>query len=273
MRVGHDELRRLYLDEGLSLSAIAARCGCSLTTVWRWLKAAEIPAREAGSHVRYARQDFSGNVREKAYLAGFRIGDLHVARDSHGVVIKCTSTRPEQIELFRLLFEQYGHVYTDEATMARRRRQTVGMSVRLNRSFDFLLLKEDRVPEWVLERDDTFFAFFAGYMDAEGYVNTYLPRGYVTPQCRVEVRSYDAMLLDQLAAGLNARGIACPPARLRVQAGYVNRAGVRSNRALWGLGICRKDSLLELFARIEPYLRHGRRRRDMLDALANLLSR
>jgi hypothetical protein len=241
--------------------------------VLRWLRAAGIGRRDDGGVQRYARADFSGDSCEKAYLLGFRIGDLHVAPQAHSVVIKCTSTRPEQIELFKLLFERYGHVYTDEATMARRRRQTIGMSVWLNRTFDFLLPKEDRVPDWVLKHDDTFFAFLAGYMDAEGYINTYLPRGYRTPQVRIEVRSYDYVLLNRLASGLNARGIICPPARLRVKAGYVNKYGVRSNRPLWGLGVCRHASLRALFERIEPYLRHPRRRRDMLRALQQLFSK
>jgi hypothetical protein len=262
-----DELRRLYLDERLSLSAIAARLDCSLTTVWRRLKAAGIGSRPSGGAFRYPRHDFSGDVCEKAYLIGFRIGDLHVALlRTHTILVKCTSTRPEQIELFRRLFEAYGHVYTDEATMHERRRQTIGMEARLNRSFDFLLPKQDAVPDWVLEHDDTFFAFLAGYMDAEGYIRTYLPPGYQTPQVRIEVRSADVNLLRQLACGLGARGIVCPPVQRRTPAGYLNRAGIRSNREIWGLAVYRKEALLDLFARIDPFLRHRRRRRDMLQA-------
>src|SRR5579859_3383225 len=51
------ELRRLYLDEGLSLSAIAARYGCALTTIWRRLQAAGVTRREGGSEPKYARTD------------------------------------------------------------------------------------------------------------------------------------------------------------------------------------------------------------------------
>src|SRR6266851_8088681 len=36
------ELSRLYVDEGMSLSAIAAHYGCAMTTVWRRLQAAGI---------------------------------------------------------------------------------------------------------------------------------------------------------------------------------------------------------------------------------------
>jgi hypothetical protein len=129
MRLSDEELRRLYLDQGLSTTAIGVRCGYSSASVLRWLRTAGIGRRDDGGVQRYARADFSGDACEKAYLVGFRIGDLHVAPQAHSVVIKCTSTRPEQIELFKLLFAPYGHVYTDEATMGRRRRQTIGMSV------------------------------------------------------------------------------------------------------------------------------------------------
>ncbi len=202
-----------------------------------------------------------------AYLIGFRLGDLNVETEGNTIVVKCTSTRSEQIVLFRQLFEPYGHVYTDEATIARRKRQSIGMIARLNRTFDFLLPKQDSVPEWILTTDDTFYAFFAGYVDAEGYFRAYYVHKQPKPLACLEIRSYDSVLLTQLGDGLCARGIACPPARRRVSAGYTNRAGVRSNRDLWGLGVHRKKSLRRLCTKIEPYLKHSRRRRDMFTAL------
>jgi len=262
-----DELRQLYVAEGLTLSEIAQRYGCGLTTIWRRLQAAGIECRAGGSGPLYERNDFSGDLAEKAYLIGFRIGDLNVELHGRTITVKCTSTRTEQVELFRQLFERYGHVYTDEATRARRQRQSIGMSVALNRTFDFLLPKQDYVPDWVLDgSDEVFFAFLAGYIDAEGYVRTSLPRGYSTPQVRVEVRSYDRILLSQIGQGLNVRGGACQPAAVRVEAGYVNKNGVRSNGVLWGLGVHSKKSLRILFEKIDPYLRHPRRRRDMMRA-------
>jgi hypothetical protein len=126
------------------------------------------------------------------------------------------------------------------------------------------------VPSWVLGADNTFFAFFAGYLDAEGYIRTYLPPGYKTLQSQLEVRSYDALILSTLGDELNKRAIRCAPARVRVMAGYQNGQGVVSNGDLWGLGISRKVSLIRLFEQIAPYLRHGRRRRDMMRAWETL---
>jgi hypothetical protein len=94
------EVQRLYVDESLALSAVAERYGCSISTAWRKLTALGVTCREGGSAPTYARQDFSGDPAEKAYLVGFRQGDLHVALEGHTIVVKCTSTRSEQVELF-----------------------------------------------------------------------------------------------------------------------------------------------------------------------------
>jgi hypothetical protein len=133
------------------------------------------------------------------------------------------------------------------------------MYARLNRSFEFLLPKADEVPEWILTTGDVFYAFLAGYIDAEGYIKVSLPRGYKTPQVRLEIRATDGNLLRTIATRLHHDGI-------RVVAGYVNKYGVRSTKDLWGLAVCRTDSLLARFARTDRYMRHGRRRRDMLTA-------
>jgi hypothetical protein len=63
-----EELRRLYVEDGLSLSALAEHYGCSVTTVWRRLVAAGIPRRPATSGPRHERHEFSGGPAEKAYL-------------------------------------------------------------------------------------------------------------------------------------------------------------------------------------------------------------
>ena len=256
------EVCRLYVVEGLSTKAIGVLLGHSESVVRRRLIAAGIERRPSGQ-ARFARRDFGGDPLERAYLLGFRLGDLNVELRQTSVVVKCTSTRAEQVALFTRLFEPYGHVYTDEATIARRLRQSVGMQVFLNRTFEFLLPKEDRVPEWVLAEDEAFFAYVAGYLDAEGYVKAGRALADGQPEIRVEVRSYDRQTLRQLGEGLNERGIRCPPAAVCVLAGYTNRAGVRSNEDLWRLGIGRTEALHRLFGRIDPFIRHARRRRDM----------
>jgi hypothetical protein len=259
-----DEVRRLYVDERLSLGQVATLLGCSQGVVRRRLVAAGITRREAGGHIRFQRHDFSGRLEERAYLIGFRIGDLHVAlQGSRTILVKCTSTRPEQVELFKSLFGGYGHVYTDEESRSRRERQSIGMQVGLNLTFEFLLPKHSAIPQWIRENDEPFFAFLAGYIDAEGYFRTYFHTNQPGPLGRLEIRAYDATLLQQLGHELNARGIKCPPAQMCVPAGYTNSSDVVSNRDLWRLGVHRRRSLRDLITRLDPYIHHARRRRDM----------
>jgi hypothetical protein len=167
------------------------------------------------------------------------------------------------VQLFRRLFEPYGPIYTDECSLPTRQRKSVGMYARLNRSFDFLLPKQDDVPMWVLSDQETLVAFFAGYTDAEGYIQTRTPRGYRTPQVRLELRSTDAQILMRLADGLRRIGVKCPPVAPRVPAGYLNGRGIVSRKTQWGLAVCRSDALLDLFRLMDPYLKHRKRRADM----------
>ena len=190
------EVRRLYVEEELSLEAVGAQLGVSSSVARRRFIAAGV-ARRPSFQTRYPRRDFSGRLAERAYLLGFRLGDLHVALTELSVVVKCTSTRAEQVDLFEALFGPYGHVYTSTGTPDSERclKAAVRMQVGLNRTFEFLVPKEDRVPEWVLAGDEAFYAYFAGYLDAEGYVKAGQPLADGQPEIRIEIRSYDRQTL------------------------------------------------------------------------------
>jgi hypothetical protein len=117
-QISLDVLRRLYVEERLALETVAARLGCSSSVVRRRLISLGI-ARRAAFAPRYARVDFGGSMTDQAW----RIGDLHVSRvGDETVLVKCTSTRDEQIESFKGVFGGYGHIYTDELSLATRTR-------------------------------------------------------------------------------------------------------------------------------------------------------
>ncbi len=99
----------------------------------------------------HPRHSFSGNQAEKAYLIGFRLGDLNVRMDlptSKTIHVRCGTTIPAQVDLIRGLFEPYGHVNTRKGTIGETQ-----VECHLDMSFDFLLPKEDRVPDWVTPDD------------------------------------------------------------------------------------------------------------------------
>ena len=61
---------------------------------------------------KYERKPFDGTDEDKAYLLGLRHGDLSVSKPWKGVAkVSTSTTHPAMAELFRSLFEPYGHVY------------------------------------------------------------------------------------------------------------------------------------------------------------------
>lgn len=118
------DLRGLYLEQRLSIPQIAELYGCANETIRQRLLKHHIPIRsfsqahlvQHGTIDEY--KDFDGDEREKAYLVGFRLGDLHVRREkasSELITISCGSTIFEQIELIRELFAPFGHVGVSKA--------------------------------------------------------------------------------------------------------------------------------------------------------------
>src|SRR3989344_6044355 len=108
----------MYVRQCLSSYQIAKKFNCHQTTIISKLKKFEIKTRtiqegKALTKPRYPRKDFDGTASEKAYLIGFRLGDLH-ARKTHPnsptIQIQTNTTRQEQADLMLDLFSKYGHV-------------------------------------------------------------------------------------------------------------------------------------------------------------------
>lgn len=260
------ELRDLYERQRLSLTQIAEQKGVHNETVRQYLILFGIPRRSiAEATIRYPRTSFSGNLIEKAYLLGFRAGDLNVhlanySPTSETVTVACTSSVPEQIELIRSLFERYGHVHLSTGAQ-----QSV-ITIFLDRSFSFLLPKEDRIEEWVLADKQHFAAYLAGYIDAEGCIQVKRR----THASELIIRSYDVCILRTCQSVLQTLGVVCPPIH------YIKREGERDGNGpvyhhdYWALGVFRQESLARLFALIDLYLKHPVRRQDMMSAWQNI---
>jgi transposase len=262
VKLSEDELRHLYEEEGSTLEAIAEAYDCSAATVSRKMSKFGITARPPWRE-RYPRHNFSGDPLEKAYLVGFRLGDLTVRRAELSIEVIMTTTCQEQVDLMYKLFDHYGHVYEHHRPDTK-----IFMQVRLNDSFSFLIPKEDRIPDWVLADKECFFAFFAGYVDAEGSIQVDR-RGFA----RFNLNSYDKILLSQAQAKLVEAGVICPPLRLDVPAGRCNSYGIISPEDYWGFSVNKKTSLNILFARLSPYLKHHKRRQDLQRAWENVKGR
>ena len=243
-----EALEELYHKQKLEQKQIANLLGCDQATISNKMKEAKIKARDKSEiSTKYPKYDFSNDLTEKAYLIGFRLGDLHVRKHRNLLSVACTTTRPEQMELIKGLFEKYTHV-----SIRTNKQGIIKINCLLNNSFLFLLEKQDNIPIWILENDDLFFAFLAGYTDAEGCIGIYQNKKKQISIMFI-LRTYDKNILQQIQGKLIELSIICPKAYLCTLKGAQN-----NNKDFWKLGVYRKPSLIKLFNLFGPYCKHPR---------------
>ena len=268
--IPEDELRSLYQDQGLSIEVIAERFNVSPSLIKRRMEEYDIPVRShPEATTTYPKTDFSGDLVEKAYLIGFRQGDLWVGRQNPQgatISITCCSTKRAQVDLIESLFRDYGRVWIGKPD----KDGMISITALVNDSFDFLLPKKDKIEDWILADDECFWAFFAGYVDAEGNIGVY------NGQARLRLESADKGILFQFWQKLNSLGVCVPKPRLVPKKGKpllsTPRKGV-ARQDLWQLETKRKASLLTIFEHIEPYLKHADKRLRLKAAIENILWR
>ncbi|MBI2610580.1 LAGLIDADG family homing endonuclease [Candidatus Kaiserbacteria bacterium] len=261
-------LEEMYVEKKLSTWAIEKRFGIPRSTVYVSLGRYGIAPRNlAQSHIQYKRSDFSGDLAEKAYLLGFAIGDLRVRRHNGGeksdtISIACGSTKSAQIELISKLFSAYGRVWKGKPD----KRGAMNVEAFVNRTFSFLL-PEVREYGWCAERKKHFFAFLAGFTDAEG--SFYLARN----QARIAWGNYDKNVLTFIRDTLNKFGIQSPSVICDLLKGVVGSHGFPRNNNYCHLTCARKDVLGKIIVELKPYIRHGDKKRALRVIENNLIVR
>lgn len=133
--------------------------------------------------------------------------------------------------------------------------------------------KQDQIEKWILDNNEYFFSFFAGYVDAEGHIYIRILKDEKVPFAGLEISTYDKGILHQVWEKLNGLGIKCPKPLLNKPAGYKCKNGLINRGDCWRLSITRKESLALLFDKIYPLIKHEKRKRDLEVAWANILSR
>jgi hypothetical protein len=265
--IPEDELKRLYFEEFLSQKEIAARLSCSQQAVQRrMIKLGLKPRENAESKLLFNdsfRRDFNGNLSLKAYMLGFCKGDMHPwIRDPKSQTIRITSstTKQAQVDLFQNLFSPYGLIRIGQIDI----RGAIALTAHVNLTFSFLLYKEDNIPDWVLEDEEAFFGYLAGYTDVEGHIA--VSGGYAM----FKIDTYDQKIIQSCAAMLNRLGIKTSTPFISTKQGTITGQGHAYRKDMWRLHISGKSALLLLFNRLRPYLRHATRIEQMNAAIANI---
>jgi len=259
-----EELIKLYNQQKLSTWKIEKKYGYSRSTIHRKLKEFGIITRDrAESHIIYPRKDFSDNLIEKAYLIGFRLGDLGVRKiypKSKTICVASGSTIKEQIDLIKSLFEDYGKIWIKKT-----KDNKINIQVALNESFDFLLSKE--VPNWINKNKKHFLSFLAGFIDAEGNIGIY------NYQAKLQIGNYNKNILDIISKKLNQLGIVCKGPYKTNMTKYKHYAGYPYNNDYFQICVNRKSSLLMLFEIIKPYIKHKNKIEALKKAENNIIER
>jgi hypothetical protein len=216
----------------------------------------------------YEKRDFSNDLTEKAYLIGFRLGDLNVyqtSKNSEVIIVRCHTTTKEQIELMQRLFGKYGKVSVSE----NKKDKSYHINCFLNKSFLFLLPKEDAVKEWISNNNECSSAFAAGYTDAEGNIGIYDGRA------RFKIDAYDKNIIKWFYRWFCNNEIICPaPKKIGTKNQVYNiTLGYKYNKDLWRIRVSKTYSLLIMFNLIKPYLKHKQRIKDLENCIKNIYDR
>jgi transposase-like protein len=263
--VSRKQLQCLY-ESGLSMAQIGRSIGCTAAAVLRKMRDFGIDSRAPWqSNIIHKRFNFSGNLSEKSYLIGFRTGDLNVVRrlNSGSIIVKSNTTRRAQLELMKSLFHKYGPVWISRA---KQQKGVYYFSTSLNSTFSFLSPKHKAIPHWILFSSERFFSFFAGYTDAEGTIGVYDNRA------RFRIGSYDKTILRDIHNKLLSLGIQ-NSLKLEAPKKVSSSYGQSRNDDFWRIGLADRYAVFACLSRLLPYLRHTKRRRDVLLALTNVVSR
>ncbi len=223
----------LHNTKGLSLNDIAKLIGNKTSGYTSWLcKQLDIKARpfeEARlkgireKRRKYERKPFDGSDEDKAYLLGLRHGDLSVSRPFNGAVrVSTSTTHPAMVELFRSLFEPFGHVYQHPRYKKETKSFEWNLSTILDASFDFLFQEFEDVRSWIESKRNVLLSYLAGLLDAEGsIITTRDNRGYAT--VFVDYYNTNKNLLDWVQRSMRTMGY---PTSLRIN----KREGVRTKK-------------------------------------------
>ena len=271
INISKEKLEYLYHDRKLSAVKIAKILHRSKGGIERKINNFNILTRNIDNRAcKYKKFDFSENLTEKAYMIGFRLGDLNVVPTKNLIIARCSTTKINQVNLIKNLFSPYT---TPHLVIAKR--GTFEITAHLNKTFSFLLPKQDDIEPWILENSQCFWAFFAGYSDAEGCLHLHRACGkQLTPFSLFQLSSYDKNILRQLWKGLNKSDILSPPPAIcHLKGTPCGNSKYFSNDDSWRFTVSRKDCLWKLIHFWKKYSKHKDKQTAIERAKRNIILR
>ncbi|MEI6529560.1 MAG: hypothetical protein WCN88_04150 [Candidatus Falkowbacteria bacterium] len=264
-----NELIRLYYKEKKSKYKIGDIYGCSFATVLNRMRELGLePLSRSIIQSKYEKKDFHNTEYVKAYMMGFRLGDLNVyqtSEKSEVIVVRCHTTQQDQVDIMTELFSEYGQVSINKSV----KNSSFGVNCFLNYSFSFLLPKCDIVEEWISLDSICSASFASGYIDAEANIGIYDGRA------RFKIDSYDKNTIFWYYDWFKKNEIKCPkPTQIGKQNQVYNLAkGYKYHKDLWRIRVSEKQSLEKLLIIIKPFLKHKKRISDLNKCLNNINAR
>lgn len=264
-----DILNNLYHNEKMTQEQIAHKFGHSRYGIQRWMKIYNIRSRSfSETNTKYPKFDFDGDLNDKSYLIGFRLGDLNVYKVHNLIQVRCSTTIEAQAILIKNLFKKYGNVHIWKA-----KRGTLEIIALLNKSFEFLFPKQDLIETWIIKDKEYFISFLAGYADAEG--SYYLRKPYKLANYDwgvFEIQTYDKNIIYTIHEYLMQLGIKNIFSKSR-QAGHIDKRGIKTNKDCWRITIVRKQFLWKFIKLVEHYHKHTNKIKELRIIKDNLVKR
>lgn len=227
------ELEKDYYNKDKSIIDILKKFNTGMTTLFRWLKEYKInPVRR----FKYEKTNFSGDLREKAYIQGLVAGDIHARKHGRQILAELTSTHPAMTDLFYFIFEKYG-----APKKYLKHNKIIGRNewkayVFLDNSFSFMLSNKYDINE-------EFYDFLAGFFDCEGCL--YIYNNHNKIGLTWLVYNSDKELLKKIKQRLEKEGFH-PKINKYFEKGQDTTQNYKRGVDLWAVGIYSREEVIKL---------------------------
>ncbi len=254
-------LKDLYWNKNLSSGEIAKMFGIKHgRTVLKKLNKFEIPTKTVSRALtKKFKKPFSGQLEEKAYFLGLRTGDFYAKWIRKSIRVQTTTTHLAQLSLAKNAFKNYGEtcVYL---TKNKSRENEWFIYTDLHPSFEFLITKPNKIPNWILKDKKYFFQFLTAYMDCEGSWKVQKSHQKHI-RFMFKIRTSDLKILKQIKEKLEMLSYH-PYLYLEKKKGTESSYGTY-NQSIYDLTINRKEEIVSLINKLLPLSKHSEKIRKM----------